>query len=107
MRGAIATLIIIYLIGVGVVLAPTVSGKWNSGTASELSGSVTEVLPSALAWPVTMYHRMVGTAAPMPAPMPVATPAPTLSPAPAPTVAPTPTATPTAVPTPATTPTKE
>jgi hypothetical protein len=37
MRMIIALLVIVYLIGVGVVLAPTVSGKWNSGTPSELS----------------------------------------------------------------------
>jgi hypothetical protein len=40
MRMVIALLVMVYLIGVGVVLAPTVSGKWNSGTPAELSASV-------------------------------------------------------------------
>jgi hypothetical protein len=59
MRMIIALLVIVYLIGVGVVLAPTVSGKWNSGTPAELSASVVQQIPSAFAWPVTAYHRMM------------------------------------------------
>jgi hypothetical protein len=75
MRTIIALVVIIYLVGVGVVLAPTVSGKWNSGTASELSASVSQALPAALAWPATAYRRMI--AAPAPAPMPAPAPTPT------------------------------
>ena len=59
MRTFIALIVIIYLVGVGVVLAPTISAKWNSGTASELFASVFQELPGALAWPVTIYHRMM------------------------------------------------
>jgi hypothetical protein len=66
MRTLIALVIIIYLVGVGVVLAPTVTGKWNSGTASELSASVTQALPSALAWPAKAYHHMMSSPAPAP-----------------------------------------
>jgi hypothetical protein len=51
MRGLIGFIVIVYLVGVGVVLAPTVSGKWNTVTASELSASVIQTLPAALAWP--------------------------------------------------------
>jgi hypothetical protein len=59
MRTFVASVVIIYLVGVGVMLAPTISSKWNSGTASELFGSVWQELPGALAWPVTVYHRMM------------------------------------------------
>jgi hypothetical protein len=59
MRTFIALLVIVYLVGVGVVLAPTISGKWNTATAADLSGSVWAELPPALAWPVTVYHRLM------------------------------------------------
>jgi hypothetical protein len=59
MRTFVALVVIIYLVGVGVMLAPTFSSKWNSGTASDLLASVWQELPGALAWPVTMYHRMM------------------------------------------------
>jgi Flp pilus assembly pilin Flp len=32
MRGLIALIVIVYLVGVGVALAPTVETKWNSAT---------------------------------------------------------------------------
>ena len=60
MRLIIALIVIVYLIGVGVVLAPTIQGKWNSATASELSASVWDELPGALAWPVKAYHNVAG-----------------------------------------------
>jgi hypothetical protein len=59
MRAFIAIVVIIYLVGVGVVLAPTFSSKWNTGTASELFASVWQELPGALEWPVLTYHRMM------------------------------------------------
>jgi hypothetical protein len=60
MRVLIGLIVIVYLVGVGVVLAPTVSGKWNSGTASELSASVAQALPGALAWPAGVYRSLTG-----------------------------------------------
>jgi hypothetical protein len=59
MGGIIALLVIIYLIGIGVVLAPTVQAEWNTGTASEFSGRILQELPVAAAWPVALYHRMM------------------------------------------------
>jgi hypothetical protein len=53
-------IVIVYLVGVGVVLAPTVSGKWNTVTASELSASVIQELPAALEWPASVYRRLMG-----------------------------------------------
>jgi hypothetical protein len=60
MRVIIALIVIVYLIGVGVVLAPTVQGKWSTAPASELTASVGEALPGALAWPVKAYHSVTG-----------------------------------------------
>ncbi|MGD0189082.1 MAG: hypothetical protein ABSC25_28180 [Roseiarcus sp.] len=58
MRLLIALLVIIYLVGVGVALAPTIKDKWNSGSASELATSVAQALPNALAWPARAYRSM-------------------------------------------------
>jgi hypothetical protein len=60
MRGIIALVVVIYLVGVGVVLAPTVQGKWSSASASELTSSIAQALPDALAWPVKAYHSITG-----------------------------------------------
>jgi hypothetical protein len=59
MRTFIALVIIVYLVGIGVVLAPTFSSKWNTATAAELFGGVWAELPVALAWPVATYHRLM------------------------------------------------
>ena len=60
MRAFIALVVIVYLIGVGVAIAPTIQGKWSSATAAELTSSVGQSLPGALAWPMTVYHNMTG-----------------------------------------------
>jgi hypothetical protein len=65
MRTIIALIVIVYLVGVGVMLAPTFSSKWRTATASDLFGSVWVDLPLALAWPVTTYHRMMDTPPPV------------------------------------------
>jgi hypothetical protein len=59
MRTFVSLIVIVYLVGVGVELAPTISGKWNSMTAADLFGSVWLELPGALAWPVAAYHRVI------------------------------------------------
>lgn len=60
MRLFIAILVIIYLVGVGVALAPTISAKWNTATASDLTASVVKELPDALAWPARVYRSIRG-----------------------------------------------
>ena len=60
MRLLIFLIVVVYLVGVGVVLAPTVKGKWYEGTASELSASVVQALPDALSWPVSLYRSLKG-----------------------------------------------
>jgi hypothetical protein len=62
MGGILTLLVIVYLVGIGVVLAPTVQREWNTGTASEFFGSVVRELPVAAAWPVALYHRMIDRA---------------------------------------------
>jgi hypothetical protein len=58
MRALIALIVIVYLVGVGVVLSPTIQAEWNSGTTSNLFSSIGQALPNALAWPVRIYHGM-------------------------------------------------
>lgn len=62
MRGIVSLLIIVYLIGVGVELAPVVQGQWNSSSASDLAGNVARALPEALAWPAKVYRTVVNKA---------------------------------------------
>lgn len=58
MRILIALIVVIYLVGVGVVLSPTIQGKWSSASGSDLTTSVAEALPDALAWPTTAFHSL-------------------------------------------------
>ena len=58
MRAVISLIVIVYLVGVAVVLSPTVQAEWNSGTASNLAASIGQALPNALAWPAGIYHSM-------------------------------------------------
>ena len=58
MRGLIALLVIMYLVGVGVALSPTVESKWTNAPASELAASVGQNLPDALSWPARVYRSM-------------------------------------------------
>jgi hypothetical protein len=58
MRMLIAFLVIVYFVGVGVELSPTIAAKWNSATASELVAGVAQALPDAVAWPARAYHSV-------------------------------------------------
>ena len=58
MRLLIALLMIIYLVGVGVALAPTIKANWSTASASEFVGSVATELPRALSWPATAYRNI-------------------------------------------------
>jgi hypothetical protein len=48
-RLIIGILVVIYLIGVGVELAPTVKANWNNDTTSQFFASVVAETPRALA----------------------------------------------------------
>ena len=60
MRALIALIVIIYLVWVGVVLAPTVRSRWSTDTASDLAANVAQTLPGALAWPAGLYRSLTG-----------------------------------------------
>jgi hypothetical protein len=60
MRAIIALVLIIYLIGVGVALAPTVRAGWSTAPAAELADGVVKALPDALAWPMRAYRGVTG-----------------------------------------------
>ncbi len=59
MRAFIALLVIFYLVGVGVALAPTFQSNWNTATASRFVGAVGQELPHAMSWPATAYRGIV------------------------------------------------
>ena len=61
MRAILALAVVIYFVGVGVALAPTIRSNWSTGVASQLAENVAQELPGALAWPATIYRRVVGT----------------------------------------------
>ena len=58
MQLILTLIVIVYLIGIGVALAPTVQAQWNNGSASEFVSDVAHELPSAAAWPVRAYHSI-------------------------------------------------
>lgn len=58
MRMFVAVVVIIYLVGVGVALAPTIRDNWSTATASELAGGMMRELPRAVSWPATIYRSM-------------------------------------------------
>jgi hypothetical protein len=60
MGGLIALIVIVYLVGVGVALAPTVEARWSSGTAAQFAASVGQELPYALTWPAWFYRNIRG-----------------------------------------------
>jgi hypothetical protein len=61
MRFLLVIIVIIYLVGVGVVLSPTIRSTWDTETASALADHVIQAQPSALAWPVRAAHAFAGS----------------------------------------------
>jgi len=59
-RAFIGLVVIIYLVGVGVELAPTFQANWSTSPTSRLAATVASELPSALSWPATVYRRVAG-----------------------------------------------
>ncbi len=58
MRLFIALVVVIYLVGVGVALAPTVEAKWRTATASDFAASIAQDLPRAALWPARAYRSI-------------------------------------------------
>ena len=55
-RLALAAIVFIYSIGVGVVLSPTLRSKLSAAPASDFPASMSQELPYALAWPVRLVR---------------------------------------------------
>jgi hypothetical protein len=58
MRVFIALIVIIYIVGIGVELSPTIQAKWSDAPASNFATSVADALPNAVAWPVRAFHSI-------------------------------------------------
>jgi hypothetical protein len=58
MRVLIALLVIAYLVGVGVELAPTIKAIWRTVPAPQFVETVATELPRALSWPATAYRSV-------------------------------------------------
>jgi hypothetical protein len=56
MRLLIALIVIVYIVGIGVVLSPTVRAEWSGAPASGFATSVAQALPNAVAWPVRVFQ---------------------------------------------------
>ena len=52
MRKLLASLTIVYLMGVSISLAPIIRLNWKVSSASQLVGVVARDLPSAMLWPM-------------------------------------------------------
>jgi hypothetical protein len=60
MRGFLAFVLIGYLVGVVVVLAPTIQAKSRTSRASDLTAGVLQALPNAVVWPQRVFHNITG-----------------------------------------------
>jgi hypothetical protein len=58
MRSVLAVILITYLVGVGIILSPTIESKWSVAPASDLSATITQELPYAMAWPARLVHEL-------------------------------------------------
>jgi hypothetical protein len=56
MRLLLALVVVIYLVGVGVELSPTIRTQWNGAPAPEFATSVALEIPRALAWPALSFQ---------------------------------------------------
>jgi hypothetical protein len=56
MRMLILFVAIVYIVGIGVVLSPTVQSKWSGASASDFTTSVVQALPNAATWPARVFH---------------------------------------------------
>jgi len=61
MRALIGLLLVVYLVGVGVVLAPALQADWGAVPAAAFAPSLAKNLPQALAWPEAAYRKLTST----------------------------------------------
>lgn len=60
MRTLLALIVIIYLVGIGVALAPTIRDQWSASSASVFAGDILRELPHAIRWPVRAIRSIQG-----------------------------------------------
>jgi hypothetical protein len=58
MRGLLSLIAVVYLVGVAVVLTPTIQENWRHATASQLVAAIVQDLPAAATWPAKAYHSL-------------------------------------------------
>jgi hypothetical protein len=58
MRAFIEILLIFYLAGVGVELAPALKASWDNGSAARCVGGAATELQRAFSWPATVYRNI-------------------------------------------------
>jgi|EndMetStandDraft_6_1072998.scaffolds.fasta_scaffold2452740_1 hypothetical protein len=51
-------LVVVYIVGVCVQLAPIVRASWNSAPASELVADIFAHMPEAASWPVRVFDNL-------------------------------------------------
>jgi hypothetical protein len=59
MRGLLSLIAIVYLVGVGVALAPTIQENWRHATVSQLVVGIVQDLPAAATWPAKAYRSLI------------------------------------------------
>jgi len=55
-------LVVVYIIGICVQLAPVVRASWDTLPASRLMAEVIAQMPEAAAWPVRVFDNLRGKA---------------------------------------------
>ena len=61
MRALITLVLLVYLVGVGVVLAPALQADRGGAPAAVFAPSLIKNLPQALAWPEAAYRKLTST----------------------------------------------
>jgi hypothetical protein len=57
-RIALSLLAIVYVVGVGVYLGPSIWAGWSSSNAGMMVENVSSALPDALAWPISAFRSI-------------------------------------------------
>ncbi len=61
MRALITLVLLVYLVGVGVVLASALRADWSAAPAAAFAANLVKDLPQALAWPEAAYRKLTST----------------------------------------------
>ena len=51
-------LVVVYIVGICVQLAPIVRASWDTAPASELTANVFAHMPEAASWPVRVFDHL-------------------------------------------------